>query len=113
MARNAAAVSAGGVGLTHLAETLAGLRGWSRHGAAAVCGALAAAGLPPLHLVPLLLPAFTGLVWLLDGATRRREAALLGWSFGFGHMVTGLYWVGAAFLVETELYALVMPFAVA
>jgi len=65
-----------------LAGGLAGLRGWRRYGAAAVCGALASAALPPLHLVPLLIPAFTGLLWLLDGAVRRREAALLGWSFG-------------------------------
>jgi apolipoprotein N-acyltransferase len=58
--------------------------------------------LPPLHLVPLLIPAFTGLLWLIDGAARRREAALLGWSFGFGHMLTGLYWIGIAFLVDSS-----------
>jgi apolipoprotein N-acyltransferase len=91
---------------------LAGLRGWRRYGAAAVCGALASAALPPLHLVPLLIPAFTGLLWLLDGAVRRREAALLGWSFGFGHMLTGLYWIGIAFLVDAGRFGAAMPFAV-
>jgi apolipoprotein N-acyltransferase len=68
--------------------------------------------LPPLHLVPLLIPAFTGLLWLLDGAARRREAALLGWSFGFGHMLSGLYWIGIAFLVDPDRFGLAMPFAV-
>jgi apolipoprotein N-acyltransferase len=95
-----------------LAAGLAGLSGWRRHGAAALCGALASAALPPLHLVPLLIPAFTGLLWLLDGAARRREAALLGWSFGFGHMLTGLYWIGIAFLVDSARFGLAMPFAV-
>jgi len=79
---------------------------------AALCGALASAALPPLHLVPLLIPAFTGLLWLIDGAARRREAALLGWSFGFGHMLTGLYWIGIAFLVDSSRYGAAMPFAV-
>ncbi len=95
-----------------LATGLAGLRGWRRHGVAALCGALASAALPPFHLVPLLIPAFTGLLWLIDGAARRREAALLGWSFGFGHMLTGLYWIGIAFLVDSSRYGAAMPFAV-
>ncbi len=97
---------------TRLATGLAGLRGWRRHGAAALCGALASAALPPLHLVPLLIPAFTGLLWLLDGASHRRAAALLGWSFGFGHMLAGLYWIGIAFLVDADRFALALPFAV-
>ncbi|MHA1599250.1 MAG: apolipoprotein N-acyltransferase [Alphaproteobacteria bacterium] len=102
--------------LTAWAHTFAGLRGWRRHGVAALCGATAAAALPPLHLVPLLIVAFTGLLWLLDGAqgTRRpRQAALIGWSFGFGHMAAGLYWVGIAFLVDSARFGLIMPFAVA
>ena len=94
-----------------LAAALAGLSGWRRHGAAALCGALASAALPPLHLLPLLIPAFTGLLWLMDGISRRRDAAVLGWSFGFGHMLTGLYWIGIAFLVDPARHGLVMPVA--
>ncbi len=94
-----------------LAAALAGLSGWRRHGAAALCGALASAALPPLHLLPLLIPAFTGLLWLMDGSSRRRDAALLGWSFGFGHMLAGLYWIGIAFLVDPGRHGLVMPVA--
>ena len=95
-----------------LGARLAGLSGWRRYGAAALCGALGSAALPPLHLVPLLIPAFTGLLWLLDGAARRRQVVLLGWSFGFGHMLAGLYWIGIAFLVDADRFALAMPFAV-
>jgi len=100
--------------LAVLASTLAGLSGWRRHGLAALCGVAAAAALPPLNLVPLLIPAFVGLLWLLDGVRgRSRQAALIGWSFGFGHMAAGLYWVGIAFLVDVARFGLVMPFAVA
>ncbi len=95
------------------AGALAGLTGWRRHGVAALCGVTAAAALPPLNLVPLLVPAFTALLWLLDGARRPRHAALIGWTFGFGHMAAGLYWVGIAFLVDAARFGLIMPFAVA
>ena len=89
------------------------LKGWRRHAVAALCGALAAAALPPVYLFPLLLPAFCGLLWLLDGIERPRQAAFLGWSFGFGHGVVGLYWVGHAFLVDAAQFGFLMPLAVA
>ena len=82
-----AAGGAQGGRLTRLSRALAGLSGWRRHAVAALCGVLLTAGLPPLYLVPLLVPAFAGLLWLLDGASRRRDAALIGWSFGFGHKI--------------------------
>lgn len=87
--------------------------GWRRHALAVLCGALAAGALPPVYLFPLLIPAFCGLVWLLDGIERPRQAAFVGWSFGFGHGVVGLYWVGHAFLVDAAQYGFLMPFAVA
>jgi len=96
-----------------IAHRLAGLTGWRRWLAAGFLGALASAALPPLYLVPVLWPAFTGLLWLLDGARRARGAFMIGWAFGAGHFLTGLYWVGIAFLVDAEQFALLMPFAVA
>jgi apolipoprotein N-acyltransferase len=39
-------------------------------------------------------------------------AAEIGWWFGFGYFVPGLFWVGEAFLVEAERFALLLPFAV-
>jgi len=99
--------------LTTWARALADLSGWRRHGLAMLLGAVSATALPPLNLVPLLIPAFTGLLWLLDGARQPRRAAFIGWSFGFGHMAAGLYWVGIAFLVDAARFGLIMPFAVA
>jgi apolipoprotein N-acyltransferase len=45
---------------------------------------------------------------------RRPEiiAAEIGWWFGFGYFVPGLFWVGDAFLVEAETFAVLLPFAV-
>lgn len=93
-------------------QRLAALSGWRRLGLAAVCGGLASLAMPPLYLLPLLVPAFVGAFWLLDGARTGRQAALTGWAFGTGHFAVGLYWVGHAFLVDAERFGFAMPFAV-
>lgn len=98
--------------LVRAAEALAGLAGWRRLATAALLGAVAAAALPPANLVFLLWPAFTGLLWLLDGVERPRSAFLTGWAFGAGYFLAGLYWVGIAFLVDAEQYAALIPLAV-
>ncbi|MGF1608007.1 MAG: apolipoprotein N-acyltransferase [Kiloniellales bacterium] len=95
-----------------LALALGALTGWRRLLIAAGCGALTSAALPPLYLVPLLWPAFSGLIWLLDGATKRRQAFAIGWAFGFGHFLTGLYWVAIAFFVDAERFGALAPVAV-
>ena len=88
------------------------LRGWQSWLVAAVLGALASAALPPLYVIPVLLLSFPGLVWLLDGAHRPRTAFVLGWWFGLGHFVAGIYWVALALLTDAERYGWMVPFAV-
>lgn len=99
-------------GLEGFAGRLAGLSPWSRAGVALLCGLLAAAALPPLFLLPLLIPAFTGLLWLLDGARERRQAFALGWCFGLGYFAAGLYWVGIAMTVDLARFGWFMPVSV-
>ena len=98
--------------LVALKWRVAGLTGWRRPAAAAGLGTLAAAALPPLHLVVLLVPAFVGLLWLMDGAGRWRAAFAAGWWFGLGHFVAGLHWIAFALLVDAETFAWMIPFAV-
>lgn len=40
------------------------------------------------------------------------RAGVIGWWFGFGYFVPGLFWIGEAFLVEAEKFAVLLPFAV-
>jgi apolipoprotein N-acyltransferase len=97
------------------------LSGARRLLASAAGGAIAALSLPPAGLWPALIVGLGLLIWLLDGVAgqhrslRRRmaSAALVGWSFGFGYFVTSLYWLGFAFLVDAEPFALLMPLGVA
>lgn len=101
-----------------LAAWVAGQAGWRRRALTIGFGALAAIALPPLNALPLLVPAFVGLLWLLDGvgpatAGRRRRAAFAtGWWFGFGFFALGLHWVAFAFLVDAARFAWMIPFAV-
>lgn len=91
---------------------LASLTGRSRYLAATLLGALAAASLPPVDMTPVLLIAFPGLVWLTDGNSGYKSAFALGWSFGFGFFVAGLYWIAAALFVNLAQFWWLVPFAV-
>jgi apolipoprotein N-acyltransferase len=95
-----------------IALVAAGLEGWSRHFVAILLGALAATSLPPFDFLPALLVSFPGLVWLEDGSANARSSFALGWSFGFGFFLAGLYWIGAALLVDVADFGWLLPFAV-
>lgn len=81
---------------------------WQRRGIAAAAGALATLGHAPFQLTAFFVVAITVLVWLLDvsaGKDRKlRSAFSMGWFFGLGHFVTGLYWVAAAFNVDSDAW---------
>lgn len=95
--------------------------GWRRLAIAFAAGAVSALAFAPFDLVPVLFLTLPVLVWLIDGAVppaganlprRLMPAAAAGWWFGFGFFLAGLWWIGAAFLVEAEIFAWLMPFAV-
>ena len=97
--------------MIRVSSALSELRGWRRHGAAALLGAIACAALPPFHVVPALWIAFTGLLWL-GGGVSARTAFATGWWFGLGHFVVGLYWLSNALLIDPLRFAWLIPFAV-
>jgi len=91
---------------------LATLSGWRADLAALGLGALAAAALPPVCAVPVLLLATPGLLALIEGAAGPGTAARRGWWFGFGHNLLGLYWITEAILVEAARFWWLVPLAV-
>lgn len=96
-----------------------GLKRWLL---AFACGALCVLALPPYGYLAAFFLGIPALVWLVDGAAgvpgavsgwRRLKAGFgIGWWFGFGYFLAGLWWIGSAFLVEAERFAWMMPFAV-
>src|SRR5271169_2007971 len=99
--------------LCRLADGLARLFGWRRHGLAFVLGVGAAAALPPVDLTPLLVVVFPGLLWLDDGSAGLAASFRLGWVFGFGFFLAGLYWIAAALFVDIGRFWWLVPFAAA
>jgi apolipoprotein N-acyltransferase len=98
--------------LQRVALNLLALTGWRRYLTAFLLGLLAAASLPPVDLTPVLLVSFGGLVWLADGSRNWRQAFALGWSFGAGFFLAGLYWIAVALTVDWRQFWWMMPFAV-
>lgn len=112
-------------GLHALADSLVLLHGWRRWGAAFVAGVASVLAMPPIFLAPVLLITLPVLVLLLDGADadppppkkQRRLFAFLGpsfavgWWFGFGYFLAGLYWIADALLVNASAHAWLIPFA--
>lgn len=94
--------------------------GWQRVALAAGAGVLAVLALPPLDLLPAYALAFPLLVLLIDGvhaegrafARSLRDAALVGWGFGFGYFVGGLWWLGVAFVAGGDHFVPLIPLGV-
>ena len=99
--------------LCRLAHRLAVMSGWRRYGLAVLLGVCATASLPPIDLTPLLLVAFTGLLWLGDGSTGPWASFRLGYAFGFGFFISGLYWIAAAMFVDIASFWWLVPVAAA
>ena len=96
------------------------LWGWRRMAVVALAGALGALSLAPFHAFPVLWISFTVLVWALDGAVEMKEgnrlarlgpALRVGWAFGFGWFLAGLWWIGVAFLVDAAQFGWLIPVA--
>jgi apolipoprotein N-acyltransferase len=94
-----------------LALELAALSGWRRFGLAFLFGLSAVAALPPVDLTPLLVVAFTGLLWLDDGSRGPGASFRLGYTFGFGFFMGGLYWIAGAFFVDLADFWWLVPIA--
>ena len=101
-----------------LAARVQALGGWRRRGAAFAAGSLSVLAMAPFFAWPVLWITLPVLVWLIDGAVADGgtgwrpfgcRAAEVGWWFGFGYFLFGLFWIGEAFLVEAEVFAVLLP----
>ncbi len=71
-----------------------------------VLGCLSSLAFVPLSFIPLLIPAIMGLLWMVHAANTKKRPFFIGWVFGLGHFLVGLYWIGNAFLVDADRHAL-------
>nr|WP_256478396.1 apolipoprotein N-acyltransferase [Notoacmeibacter sp. MSK16QG-6] len=96
------------------------LSGWRRNVVALLAGALGSFAQAPYDFPFVCFISFPILILLLDGvadgggAFRARilPAFSTGFWFGFGWFAATLWWVGAAFFVEADLHAWMVPIGV-
>jgi apolipoprotein N-acyltransferase len=103
---------------------------WRRSIIAFVTGAAGAFAMAPFDFFPALMIPMTTAIWLIDGCADIRQksrfpwmrlwlprsawrAFSAGWWWGFGYFIAGLWWLGAAFLVDAEEFAWALPLGVA
>lgn len=107
--------------MTSIAERVVLSSGLGRALIAFAAGAVGALAMAPFNFWPAMLVPMVIAVWLLDGVepgARKyslaplRTAAWLGWLWGFGYFVAGLWWLGAAFLVDGDKFAALLPLGV-
>jgi apolipoprotein N-acyltransferase len=74
-------------------------------------GLAAALALPPVHLLPALLFSVPAFLRLIGAAGSIRRVMLLGWLYGFGTALAGLYWLTEPILTEAATFWWLVPFA--
>ena len=114
-------------GIIALASKIETLSAWRQRGLAFGAGVLSVLSMPPFHFWPVLWITLPVLCVLIEQAGQavpatsrwapwRRSslgrAAETGWWFGFGYYLAGLFWIAEPFLIEAEIFAWLLPFAV-
>ncbi|GJL95719.1 MAG: apolipoprotein N-acyltransferase [Hyphococcus sp.] len=110
------AITKSAAALGSAADFIRTLQGWRRWLAAFFAGIAAALALAPVYALPLLVVGFSVLIVLLDksaaSARPLRSAFFIGWLFGFGYFLAGIYWMAFSFFVQADQFAWMAPFAV-
>lgn len=95
--------------------------GKMRYAYALLAGLASALSMAPFDAFPILFLTLPIFIWLLDGAysdaregvfALNKSAFFIGWWFGFGYFVAGLWWIANALLVESNAFAWAIPLAV-
>ncbi|MEP5936980.1 MAG: apolipoprotein N-acyltransferase [Erythrobacter sp.] len=66
-------------------------------------GAAAAFGYPPFGLWPISLIALAAMIAMLRQARSGRDAAIMGWLFGWAHLSIANNWIATAFTFQSEM----------
>lgn len=82
---------------------------WKVSGLSFFLGLLLATTFAPLHLIFFLPVCFSGLLILLKTAKTKKQAFFIGWWFGWGQFIAGLYWIGIAFTIDANAHAALIP----
>lgn len=102
--------------LERAAAAVRAASGWRRLALAFLAGIAAVLAMAPVYALPLMAVGFSVLILLIDGCANaprpKRAAFLVGWWFGFGYFLAGVYWMAFSFFVQADQFAWMAPFAI-
>ncbi|MCE3254594.1 MAG: Apolipoprotein N-acyltransferase [Rickettsiaceae bacterium] len=76
-----------------------------------VLGSASALAFAPLYFFPLAIIAFSGLFLTSNTCKNNKQSFFVGWFFGFGQFVFGLYWISISLFVDIGKFFWLLPFA--
>src|SRR3989344_3477789 len=77
-----------------------------------LAGVAAPLAFAPTYYLSILLISFPVLLLILNYSDSYKFSFLIGWVFGFGYFLSGLYWISYALLVRSVLFGWLVPFAI-
>lgn len=83
--------------------------GASRYAIAFLLGVLLTLTMPPIGFFPAALLSVCGFIWMSQAAQTKTQALLIGWTYGSGFFMTGLYWISFALLVDIDNFGWALP----
>lgn len=72
-------------------------------------GIVSALAFAPLYVIPALFLGLATVFYLTDNAQSAKQAAGIGYSYGFGFFMAGFYWIGNALLVDIAAFGWLYP----
>lgn len=78
---------------------------------AAFFGAFCSLAFAPVHFFIAAPIAISFFYSLLERTENKKEVFWIGFAFGFGHFLTGIYWIAISLLVDAANFAWLIPFA--
>lgn len=82
---------------------------WIRFLCLMILGAVASLAFAPVNALPGFAVGLVGLIWAAETTTRRRAAFAMGWWWGFGHFLAGLFWIANSFLIDWRQFGALVP----
>jgi len=83
----------------------------SKFSAVILAGALCNLSFAPIHFSPAAIISLSVFYLLCDAAKSKKEIFWLGWCYGFGYFLAGVYWISISLLVDAASFAWLIPFA--
>lgn len=83
----------------------------NRNFIAACVGAFLVLAFAPINFPLVLFVSFPVFYFLLEKTEKKKEIFWLGFAFGFGHFLAGIYWISISLLVDAKQFGWLIPFA--